>query len=174
MHPTRATLGALVVVAAVAACGGDATTTTTTTADATTTSPADTTPASTVPAASTELRFTVGDVSGYEGFYLLADVMDRSTDAYVGSVCWEVDADPWSGTGAVRTATAADPCTYDPPYGVVLATDGEYHYVVALHEPTPTPAAACIVGDVTVQGPTEVALNGADFVTPCPETIMRG
>ncbi|HEX9977795.1 MAG TPA: hypothetical protein VGB41_04115 [Acidimicrobiia bacterium] len=154
------TLVALIAVLAIvtAACGDDAATTTTaagTTAGATT-----------APPASTEVRFTVDAVTRLQGKTLVASVFGGS-GGVAGTVCLQIDADPWSGTGVVATAAADNPCNHDAPNGVVLATDGAYTWFVGVYTPGEQTAEACASGEVTVDGPTEVMLSGSDFTASC-------
>jgi len=158
-----AILGLVVIL--VGACGDDdGRDGTTTTTAATTTSAATTT------TGTPSLTLTVEGLSGFEGRTVLGSLFPAQgggSGGPQGTVCLQVDADPWTGSGVFSTSDPNNPCGKDSPYGEVVAEDGDYSLIVGVYTPGETTPAVCVTTAATISGPSQITVAAADLVPNC-------
>lgn len=167
--PPRPTQIVALLIIAIAACGGgsndvaDAATTAVTTAAGATTVTAGA-PAAEPPS----LTLVVEDIGGFRGLLLVGSLVPADgRGGAIGSVCAPIDRDPWNGGGVFATFEPDNPCGQSPPYGKVIAERGDYTVTVGVYTPGEQAPAACATREVTISGPTELRVTGADLVPNC-------
>ncbi len=113
------------------------------------------------------LTLTVEGLSGFEGRTVVGSLFTAGNSGPPGTVCLQVDADPWTGSGVFSTSDPNNPCGKDSPYGVVIAADGDYSLIVGVYTPGERTPAVCVNTTATIAGPSEVTVAGADLVPNC-------
>lgn len=153
------------VVILVGACGDDdgGGTATTTVAGTSTTAAGSTT------AGGPSLTLTVEGLAGFEGRVVVGSLLsaEGGNGGVQGTVCLQVDADPWTGSGVFSTADPSNPCGKDSPFGEVVAQDGDYSLIVGVYTPGESTPAVCVSTTATISGPSEVVVAAADMVPNC-------
>jgi len=154
------------VVILVGACGDDdgGEGTTTTAAAGTSTNAAGSTTAG-----ATSLTLIVEGLAGFEGRTVVGSLFsaEGGSGGVQGTVCLQVDADPWTGSGVFSTADPSNPCGKDSPFGEVIRQEGDYSLIVGVYTPGETTPAVCLNTTATISGPSEVVVAAADMVPNC-------
>jgi hypothetical protein len=113
------------------------------------------------------LSITVEGVAGFESRIVVGILSPSDAVGPRGSVCLPIDRSPWTGTGVFSTFSPDNPCGKEPPYGEVIASDGEYSLVVGVLIPGESTPEACLETTATISGPSAVTVTGTDLVSDC-------
>ncbi len=158
-----AVLGMVVIL--VGACGDDDSGGTATTAVAGTS----TTTAGSTTTGGSSLTLTVEGLAGFEGRVVVGSLSsaEGGNSGVQGTVCLQVDADPWTGSGVFSTADPSNPCAKGSPFGEVITQDGDYSLIVGVYTPGESTPAVCVNTTATISGPSAVIVAAADMVPNC-------